>query len=341
MSKKIAINGFGRIGRLFLRNLIENNFYNNEVDIIAINDLSDAENLAYLLKYDSIHGAIRDIPIFAKDFETLIVGERIIKVLNLKNNPNELPWNEFGIDLVIESTGSFTSYNEAKGHIDSGAKKVILSAPGDDEIPTYLIGVNDNSYRNELVISNASCTTNCLAPIVQVIQQEGIGIQEGFMTTAHAYTASQTLVDGKSKKSFRDGRAGAINIIPATTGAVKSITRIFPELKGKITGMSLRVPVPNVSLVDFTFRSLKSTSLEEINSLMKKASETYLNGILDYTEEDVVSSDFVHNSFSSTYDSKASMELNSNFFKLIAWYDNEWAYSCRLCELTRRVLRTI
>lgn len=338
MAKRIAINGFGRIGRLVYRKLLEENFLNGEVEVVAINDLVPADNLAYLLKYDSVHGRL-DEDIKALDENTIKIGNHTIKTISKKVEPKELPWGDHEIDIVIEATGFFTKREMAQGHIDAGAKQVLITAPGDETIPTYLVGVNAEKYSGEDIISNASCTTNCLAPVVHVLLKEGIGVEEGIMTTAHAYTASQVLVDGPSRKAFRDGRAGAFNIIPASTGAAKAIGQVIPEMKGKITGMSFRVPVVDVSVIDLTFKPTRDTSLEEINSLMKKASETYLSGVLDYTEEEVVSSDFITNPFSAIYDSKASIELNPRFFKLVAWYDNEWGYSCRIVDLLKIMLQ--
>jgi glyceraldehyde 3-phosphate dehydrogenase len=335
---RIAINGFGRIGRLFFRSLLERGMLNGEVELVAVNDLVPADNLAYLLKYDSVHGKL-DFDVKALDENTLQVGEHKIKTLAMKVSPAELPWEELGVDIVIESTGFFTKKADAMGHITAGAKKVIISAPSDEDVKTILVGVNDNDYKGEDIISNASCTTNCIGPMVHVLVKEGIGLDEGLMTTAHAYTASQTIQDGPSRKAFRDGRAGAYNIIPASTGAAKAIGLVIPEVKGKLTGMSLRVPVVDVSVVDLTFRSAKETSLEEINAAFKRASETYMKGIVNYTEDMVVSSDFMHDPFSATYDSKAGIELNNRFFKIIAWYDNEWGYSNRLVDLLKIVVK--
>lgn len=332
MATKVAINGFGRIGRLVYRALLERNMLDGQVEVVAVNDLVPADNLAYLLKYDTTHGNLTE-EVKALDEETIQVGKYKFKTLAMKATPSELPWKELGVDVVIESTGFFTKKADAKGHIDAGAKKVIISAPSDEDVKTILMGVNQDEYKGEDLVSNASCTTNCLAPIVHVLLKEGFGIDEGLMTTAHAYTASQMLVDGPSRKAFRDGRAGAQNIIPASTGAAKAISLVIPEMKGKLTGMAFRVPVVDVSVIDLTFRTSKDTSLEEISKAMKKASETYLKGILNYTEEPVVSSDFIHDAHSSTYDATAGIELNSRFFKVVAWYDNEWGYSNRMADL--------
>lgn len=338
MALRVAINGFGRIGRLMYRALYEKNFFDGLVEVVAVNDLVPADNLAYLLKYDTSHGRM-NADIKALNENTISVDGKEIKTLALKVTPAELPWKDLNIDIVIESTGFFAKKADAMGHLKAGAKKVIISAPSDEDVKTILLGVNNESYKGEELLSNASCTTNCLAPVIHVLIKEGIGFEEGLMTTAHAYTASQSVMDGPSRKAFRDGRAAAMNIIPATTGAAKAIGLVIPEVKGKLTGMSFRVPVPVVSVIDLTFKPTRDTSLAEINAAMKKASETYLKGILDYTEEPVVSSDFIHSPFSSTYDAGASIELNKRFFKLVSWYDNEWGYSCRMAELLELVAK--
>jgi glyceraldehyde 3-phosphate dehydrogenase len=307
-----------------------------KVDVVVINDLVPADNLAYLLKYDSVQGHIKE-EVKAIDESTIMVGNRKLKTLALKTTPDQLPWKEYGVDIVIESTGFFTKKADAIGHIKAGAKKVIISAPSDEDVKTIVFGVNEETYNGEDIVSNASCTTNCLAPLCSVLLKEGIGIEEGLMTTSHSYTATQVLLDGPSRKAYRDGRAGAINIIPASTGAAKAVGLVIPELKGKLTGMSLRVPTPTVSVVDLTFKPTRATSLVEINSLIKKASETYLKDIMGYTEEQVVSSDFIHDARSSIYDATACIELNDRFFKLIAWYDNEWGYSNRMTDMLKKV----
>ncbi len=337
MAKRVAINGFGRIGRLVYRALLETNFLNGEIEVVVVNDLVSAENLAYLLKYDTVHGKL-DIDVKAVDENTIQVGDRTLKTLAQKVTPAELPWADYNIDVVIESTGVFTKKAQAVGHISAGAKKVIISAPSDEDVRTYLVGVNDVQYANEDTISNASCTTNCLAPIIHVLIQEGFGIEEGLMSTIHAYTADQELQDAPHK-DFRRGRAAAANIVPTTSGAAKSMGEIFPDLKGKLTGMAFRVPVTVGSVIDLTFKPSRDTSLEEINAAMKRASETYLKGILRYTEDPVVSSDFNHDTCSSTYDATASIQLNSRFFKLVAWYDNEWGYSNRMVDLLKVVVK--
>jgi glyceraldehyde 3-phosphate dehydrogenase len=329
---KVAINGFGRIGRLVYRALLEKNFLDGAVEVVAVNDLVPADNLAYLLKYDTNHG-ILPMDIRAMDDSTIKVGDHTLKSISMKVSPNELPWNDLGVDIVVESTGLFTHKSDAEGHISAGAKSVIISAPSDDTTPTFLMGVNQDNVGDDKVISNASCTTNCIAPLVRVLMQSGIGIEQGFMATMHAYTSTQPTQDGPSKKDFRRGRAAAMNIIPTSTGATDAIGSAIPEMKGKLTGIAFRVPVSNVSCIDFTFTSSRDTSIEEINQKMKEAGETYLKGILRYTEDQIVSSDINHDPHSSVYDATASIGLGTRFFKLIAWYDNEWGYSNRLAEM--------
>ncbi|BCX13992.1 MAG: glyceraldehyde-3-phosphate dehydrogenase [Candidatus Dojkabacteria bacterium] len=341
MKVKVAINGFGRIGRLTLRALIEKNLLGHDLEFI-VNDLVPATNLAYLLQYDSVHGRFSGkVEVDGDNFIKIRYQDRnyLIETLSEKVLPKDLPWKEKNVDIVIESTGLFTKKELAQGHLEAGAKKVIISAPSSDDVKTVLIGVNSDSYQGEELVSNASCTTNCLGPLVYVLLKEGIGLEEGLMTTIHAYTASQSLVDGPTRKSLRDGRAGAFNIIPASTGAAKAMSRVLPELEGKLTGMAFRVPVIDVSCVDLTFKPQRKTSLEEINSLILRASKTYLRGILEYIDEDLVSSDFIGNTHSCIYDSKASIELNSEFFKLVAWYDNEWGYSNRMVDLLDLVIK--
>ena len=343
MATKIAINGFGRIGRLVFRALVDSPKYSKELDVVAVGDIVPADNLAYLLKYDSIQrkfdgtvGSKKSAP--DKDPDILVVNGKDIKVVSAKT-PAELPWKALGVDIVIESTGLFTAKEKAEGHIQAGAKKVVISAPGKNEDITIVLGVNDDKYApaKHHVISNASCTTNCLAPVVHVLLKEGFGMAEGLMTTIHSYTATQKTVDGPSKKDWKGGRSAAINIIPSTTGAAKAVGLVLPEVKGKLTGMSLRVPTPTVSVVDLTFKTTKETSLDAINAAMKKASETYLKGILGYTTDEVVSSDFIHDERSSIYDAGSSIMLNKNFFKLVSWYDNEWGYSNRTVELVSMI----
>ena len=342
MAVKVAINGFGRIGRLVFRALVEQGLLGTTLDVVAVGDIVPADNLAYLLKYDSTQGKFtgtvsskKSSPDKAED-DVLVVNGKDILVVSAKT-PAELPWGKLGVQLVIESTGLFTEAEIAKGHIAAGAKKVIISAPAKGEDITVVMGVNDDKLdlAKHTIISNASCTTNCLAPIVHVLLKEGFGLEEGLMTTIHSYTATQKTVDGPSKKDWKGGRSAAINIIPSTTGAAKATALVLPAVKGKLTGMSFRVPTPTVSVVDLTFRSTKETSLAEINAALKKASETYLKGILGYTADEVVSSDFIHDKQSSIYDAGSSIELNSKFFKLVSWYDNEWGYSNRVVDLTK------
>ena len=270
----------------------------------------------------------------------LVVNGHKIKCVMAQKDPSQLPWKELGVDIVIESTGLFTDSEKAKGHLTAGAKKVIISAPAKGDVKTLLIGVNDHEYdpAKHNIVSNASCTTNCLAPLVHVIIKEGVGIETGLMTTIHSTTATQKTVDGPSKKDWRGGRAASINIIPSTTGAAKAVGEVLPMVKGKLTGMSFRVPTLDVSVVDLTFRSARDSSIEEIDSLLKKASETYLKGILGYSKEEVVSTDFIHDDRSSIYDSLATVQNNlkgeKRFFKVVSWYDNEWGYSVRTVDLT-------
>ncbi len=340
---KVGINGFGRIGRLVFRALVEQGLLGKTLDVVAVNDLVPADNLAYLLKYDSIQGRFngtvsseKSKPDVAED-DTLVVNGHKIKCLAVKEGPTALPWKALGVDFVIESTGLFTDAEKAKGHIAAGARKVIISAPGKGEDITIVMGVNHEKYdaAKHNIISNASCTTNCLAPVVHVLLKEGFGIDEGLMTTVHAYTATQKTVDGPSKKDWKGGRTAAQNIIPSTTGAARAVGLVCPEVKGKLTGMAFRVPVPTVSAVDLTVRTTKETSYKEISAAMEKASKTYLKGILGYTSDEVVSSDFIHDAHSSIFDAGSGIELNNRFFKLVSWYDNEWGYSNRCVDLIK------
>jgi glyceraldehyde 3-phosphate dehydrogenase len=343
---KIGINGFGRIGRLVFRALVEQGLLGKEVDVVAVNDLVPADNLAYLLKYDSTQGGFRGEVTSEKsgknlaDDDTLVVDGHKIKCLAVKEGPAALPWKELGVEIVIESTGLFTDAEKAKGHLVAGAKKVIISAPAKGEDITIVMGVNDHKYNpaEHHIISNASCTTNCLAPVVHVLLKEGLGIDEGLMTTIHSYTATQKTVDGPSKKDWKGGRSAAINIIPSTTGAARAVGLAIPEVKGKLTGMSFRVPTPTVSVVDLTVKTVTETSYKEICEKMKNASETYLKGILAYTHDEVVSTDFIHDKHSSIFDAGSGIELNSRFFKLISWYDNEWGYSNRCVDLLKHII---
>ncbi|EDY80634.1 glyceraldehyde-3-phosphate dehydrogenase, type I [Verrucomicrobiia bacterium DG1235] len=337
MAVKVAINGFGRIGRLVFRALVDQGLLGSEVDVVAVNDLVPASNLAYLLKYDSTQGRFNGT-VEAEGDDTLVVNGHKIKCLALREIPANLPWAENNIDIVIESTGLWVQDEKAQGHIDAGAKKVIISAPGKGAVKTVVLGVNDDTLTAEdTLISNASCTTNCLAPITKVIL-DNFGIEEGLMTTVHSYTATQKTVDGPSPKDMKGGRAAAMNIIPSTTGAAKAVGLVLPEVAGKLTGMAFRVPTPTVSAVDLTVKTVKSTSYEEICQKMKEASESGpLKGILEYTEDEVASSDFIHCPASSIFDAGSGMGLNDKFFKLVSWYDNEWGYSNRVVDLVKKV----
>ena len=323
---KVGINGFGRIGRLAFRAAIQR----NDIEIVGINDLIDVEYMAYMLKYDTIHGGFKGT-VEVKN-GNLVVNGNTIRV-TAEKDPANLKWNEVGAEYVIESTGLFLSRDKAEAHLKAGAKRVILSAPSKDDTPMFVYGVNHKSYKKEMdMISNASCTTNCLAPVTKVLH-DNFGIVEGLMTTVHATTATQKTVDGPSAKDWRGGRAAAGNIIPSSTGAAKAVTKVIPELKGKLTGMAFRVPTLNVSVVDLTCRLEKATDYEAIKAAMKKASETDLKGVLGYTEDEVVSSDFIGDSRTSIFDAKAGIMLNANFVKIVAWYDNEWGYSCKLLDM--------
>jgi glyceraldehyde 3-phosphate dehydrogenase len=345
MALKVGINGFGRIGRLVFQALCDQGLLGKSIDVKAVVDIStDAEYFAYQMKYDSVHGIFKHKvecakPAGAQEPDTLVVNGHPIKCVMATKDPSQLPWKDLGVDYVLESTGLFTESEKAKGHLAAGAKRVIISAPGKGEVKTLLMGVNHEEFdpSKHLIVSNASCTTNCLAPVVHVILKEGIGIETGLMTTIHAYTATQKTVDGPSKKDWRGGRAAAINVIPSTTGAAKAVGEVLPAVKGKLTGMSFRVPVADVSVVDLTFRSARDSSIEEIDSLLKRASTTYLKDILGVTEEELVSSDFIHDPRSSIYDSLATLQNNlkgeKRFFKVVSWYDNEWGYSNRCVDL--------
>jgi glyceraldehyde 3-phosphate dehydrogenase len=345
MPVKVAINGFGRIGRLVFRALVEQGMVGRDIQVVAVGDIVPADNLAYLLKYDSTQGRFqgqvsskKSAPDKPED-DVLVVDGQDIHVVSAKD-PSGLPWKQLGVDVVIESTGLFTDAEKAKGHIAAGAKKVIITAPAKNEDITVVMGVNHEKYdaSKHHIISNASCTTNCLAPVVHVLLKEGFGIEEGLMTTIHAYTATQKTVDGPSKKDWKGGRSAAINIIPSSTGAAKAVGLVCPEVKGKLTGMAFRVPTPTVSCVDLTVRTVKDTSYQEISAAMKKASETYLKGVLDYTTDEVVSTDFIHSKASSIYDQGSGIELNKRFFKLVNWYDNEWGYSNRVGDLLKYMI---
>jgi len=348
MAAKVAINGFGRIGRLVFQAMVEQGLVAKEFDVIAVVDVStDAKYFSYQLKYDSIHGRFprtlstaKSSPSVEED-DILIVDGHKIKCVAATKTPDLLPWRDLDVEYAIESTGLYTDAEKASLHLKAGAKKVIITAPAKGDVKTLVIGVNEKEYDPKVhhIVSNASCTTNCLAPLVHVLLKEGVGIETGLMTTIHSYTATQKPVDGPSKKDWRGGRAAAINIIPSTTGAAKAVGEVLPAVKGKLTGMAFRVPTPDVSVVDFTFRSSKDTSIEEIDALMKKASDSYLKGILEYSQEELVSTDFIHSNKSSIYDSLATVQNNlkaeKRFFKIVSWYDNEWGYSNRVVDLLR------
>lgn len=322
---KVGINGFGRIGRLVFRAALKRG-----LDIVAINDLIEPDYMAYMLKYDTTHGRF-DGTIEVKDGQLVVNGKTIR--ITAERDPANLKWNEVGVDIVIESTGLFLTRADAEKHIAAGAKKVVFSAPAKDaDIPTYVMGVNHEKLTaDQTIVSNASCTTNCLAPIAKVLN-DNFGIVEGLMSTIHAVTATQKTVDGPSAKDWRGGRGGFSNIIPSSTGAAKAVGMVLPELKGKLTGMSFRVPVADVSVVDLTARLEKPATYEQIKAAMKEASEGYLKGVLAYTEDEVVSSDFIGNDHASIFDAGAGISLNDNFVKVVSWYDNEWGYSSALAK---------
>ena len=322
---KVGINGFGRIGRLVFRASIQR----DDVQIVGINDLLDVDYMAYMLKYDTGHGQFKG-DVIVKDGKLVVNGQEIR--VTAEKDPANLKWKEIEAEYVVESTGLFLTKEAAQKHIDAGARVVVMSAPSKDDTPMFVMGVNHKTYNGETIVSNASCTTNCLAPITKVLH-DNFGLVEGLMTTVHATTATQKTVDGPSAKDWRGGRAAAGNIIPSSTGAAKAVTKVIPDLKGKLTGMSFRVPTLNVSVVDLTCRLEKSTTYEEIKAVMKKASENELKGILGYTEEAVVSSDFIGDPRTSIFDADAGIMLNSNFVKVVSWYDNEMGYSHKILEL--------
>ena len=329
MSINIGINGFGRIGRLVFRSAINNNNFK----IISINDLLDIEHLAYLLKYDSVHGSFDGSVEISNN--NLIVNGNTIKITSEKN-PELIKWGDMGVDIVAECTGLFTTKEKSNLHLNGGCKKVVISAPSAD-VPMFVMGVNHNNVKkDDLIVSNASCTTNCLAPIAKVLNDNFI-IEEGLMTTIHSVTASQFTVDGPSKKDYRGGRSSLLNIIPSSTGAAKAVTKVIPSLQGKLTGMAFRIPTANVSVVDLTVRLKKKTSYDEIKKVMLEASENDLRGILGYCDDPVVSQDFIGDKRTSIFDASAGMELNSNFFKIISWYDNECGYSNKLLDLAKHI----
>ena len=322
---KVGINGFGRIGRLVFRAAMER----NDVQIVAINDLIDVEYMSYMLRYDTIHGRFNGT--VSVENGKLVVNGQTIRV-TAEKNPADLKWGDVGAEYVVESTGLFLTKDSCQGHINAGAKRVVMSAPSKDDTPMFVMGVNHTTYKGETFVSNASCTTNCLAPLAKVIH-DNFGILEGLMTTVHATTNTQKTVDAPSAKDWRGGRAAAGNIIPSSTGAAKAVGKVIPSLNGKLTGMAFRVPTLNVSVVDLTCRLEKGASYDEIKAAVKKAAQTDLKGILEYTEDEVVSSDFIGDAHTSVFDAKAGISLNNNFVKLVAWYDNEWGYSVKVLDL--------
>ena len=327
MSIRVGINGFGRIGRLAFRRAISL----ADVEVVGINDLIDVEYLAYMLRYDSTHGRFHgDV---AVQNGQLVVNGKAIRI-TAERDPSNLRWNEVGADYVLESTGFFLTDEAARAHLTAGAKRVVMSAPSKDDTPMFVMGVNHHSYAGQAIVSNASCTTNCLAPMAKVLH-DNFGIVSGLMTTVHATTATQKAVDGPSVKDWRGGRGAGQNIIPSSTGAAKAVGRVIPELNGKLTGMAFRVPTPDVSVVDLTVNLAKPTSYEQVKAAMKAASQAELAGILGYTEDDVVSNDFLGESCTSVFDAGAGIALTDTFMKLVAWYDNEWGYSCKCIDLMR------
>jgi len=340
MAINVGINGFGRIGRMVFQAMCDQGKVGKEINVVGVVDMStDAEYFRYQMMYDSTHGKFKhEVKVTGPD-EFEVNGNKVKCIMASREGPKALPWGELKVDYVIESTGLFVEAEKAQGHIDAGAKKVIISAPGKGALKTLVMGVNHTEYDKASmnIVSNASCTTNCLAPLVHVLIKEGIGVEKGLMTTIHSYTATQKTVDGVSAKDWRGGRSAACNIIPSATGAAKAVGEVLPSTKGKLTGMSFRVPTPDVSVVDLTFTAEKDTSIEEIDKVLKAASESYMKGFLSYTTEELVSQDFVHCPFSSIYDSKATLQNNlpgeKRFFKIVSWYDNEWGYSNRVVDL--------
>nr|AEO72143.1 glyceraldehyde-3-phosphate dehydrogenase [Litchi chinensis] len=331
---KVGINGFGRIGRLVARVILQS----DDVELVAVNDpFIDTTYMTYMFKYDSVHGPWKHHELKVKDSKTLLFGERAVTVFGIRN-PEEIPWHETGAEYVVESTGVFTDKEKAAAHLKGGAKKVVISAPSKDA-PMFVVGVNEHEYKPEIdIVSNASCTTNCLAPLAKVINDK-FGIIEGLMTTVHSITATQKTVDGPSMKDWRGGRAASFNIIPSSTGAAKAVGKVLPSLNGKLTGMAFRVPTVDVSVVDLTVRLEKRASYDEIKAAIKEAADGKLKGIMGYTEDDVVSTDFVGDSRSSIFDAKAGIALNDYFVKLVSWYDNGWGYSSRVVDLIRHMAK--
>ena len=329
MTIRIGINGFGRIGRLAFRRAVSL----PDVEVVAINDLIDVEYLAYMLRYDSTHGRFQG-EVRVENGQLVVNGQAIR--ITAERDPNNLKWNEVGADYVLESTGFFLTDGAARAHLNAGAKRVVMSAPSKDDTPIFVMGVNHTSYAGQAIVSNASCTTNCLAPMAKVLHDH-FGIVNGLMTTVHATTATQKTVDGPSVKDWRGGRGAGQNIIPSSTGAAKAVGRVIPELNGKLTGMAFRVPTPDVSVVDLTVNLARPASYEQVKAAMKAASEGELAGILGYTEDDVVSNDFLGESCTSVFDAGAGIALTDTFMKLVAWYDNEWGYSCKCIDLMRHM----
>ncbi|KAJ4960991.1 hypothetical protein NE237_020901 [Protea cynaroides] len=332
---KIGINGFGRIGRLVARVALQR----DDVELVAVNDpFISTDYMTYMFKYDTVHGHWKHHDLKVQDSKTLLFGEKPVAVFGCRN-PEEIPWGETGAEYIVESTGVFTDKEKAAAHLKGGAKKVIISAPSKDA-PMFVIGVNENEYKSDIdIVSNASCTTNCLAPLAKVINDK-FGIVEGLMTTVHSITATQKTVDGPSNKDWRGGRAASFNIIPSSTGAAKAVGKVLPSLNGKLTGMSFRVPTVDVSVVDLTVRIEKAATYAQIKAAIKEESEGSLKGILGYTEDDVVSTDFIGDNRSSIFDAKAGIALNDNFVKLVSWYDNEWGYSSRVVDLIVHIAGT-
>ena len=329
MSLRIGINGFGRIGRLVMRAAAER----NDIEVVAINDLLDTDYIAYLLKYDSTHGLFDGE--VTEDNNSLVINGKTIRITS-ERDPAALKWDEVDVDVVVESTGLFLTKETAAKHIEAGAKKVVMSAPSKDDTPMFVMGVNQESYAGETIVSNASCTTNCLAPLAKVLNDK-FGIVDGLMTTVHATTATQKTVDGPSMKDWRGGRGAGQNIIPSSTGAAKAVGKVIPELNGKLTGMAFRVPTPNVSVVDLTVNLAKPASYDEICAAMKEASEGELKGIMGYTEDAVVSNDFLGDARTSVFDATAGIALTDTFVKLVSWYDNEWGYSNKVLDLVAHI----
>ncbi len=326
MTTRIAVNGFGRIGRMVVRAALDEGR-----EIVAINDIAPRDRMVHLFKYDSVHGTYeKDVKL---NGEEMIVGDKSVKLLSVKD-PAELPWEELGVDVVLESTGVFRDRAGASKHLEAGADKVLISAPATDPDLTTVIGVNDDEYDpdSDAIISNASCTTNCLAPVVKVLHDK-FGVESGVVTTTHAYTSTQNILDGPAGKDYRRMRAAAVSIIPTSTGAAKATTEVLPELEGRLDGMALRVPVPDGSIVDLAAQVSQSVTAEDVNAAFKEAAAGELNGILDYTEEELVSSDYIGNPHSSIVDAEKTMVMNDNHVKVLAWYDNEWGYSCRMIDL--------